>query len=75
MLCSSHIQNESQADWEHETQEHLYNDCLSLTKSLKQKDKGMPYNAIFSRSVKKQSEVTERFVNLLEVRSDILKSD
>ena len=32
-------------------------------------------HAIFSKSAKKQSEVTKMFVKLLEVPSDILKTD
>ena len=58
-----------------ETKEHLYSGCSDLIKSLNQKSQVLPYNAIFSKSVKKQSEVTKRFVNLLEVRSELLKSE
>ena len=57
-----------------ETQEHLYSDCGILNNSLKQKDPIEPYRGIFSKSVKKQRKVTKRFVNLLEVRSDIMES-
>ena len=56
-----------------ETQEHLYSNCATLNNSLKQKDLFEPYNGIFSKSVKKQSEVSKRFVNLLDAREEILQ--
>ena len=57
-----------------ETQEHIYSDCVTLNKSVNQKDIIVPYKDIFSKSVKKQSEVTKRFVNLLKARSEIMES-
>ena len=57
-----------------ENQEHLYSGCSTLNNSLKQLKPVVPYNAIYKRSVKRQSEVTKRFINLLAARSDILKT-
>ena len=57
-----------------ETQEHIYSKCVMLNNSLKQNDIDVPYNGIFSKSVKKQIEVVKRFENLLEVRNDIMET-
>ena len=57
-----------------ETQEHLYSDCVILNNSVKQKDLIVPYRDIFSKSVKKQNEVTKRFVNILKERRAIMES-
>ena len=55
-----------------ETQEHLLSNCSTLTNLLNRKNLAVNYRDIYSKSLRKQIQVTKIYSRLLEIRSEIL---